>query len=206
MPCHSFLFFLTLLLAQAATVEARGLNVAFVIPTIRRSISVEPTSIPHFSSDWSNFDYIDDDEDLEIDTREYVKEEDPQEVKSQVGASLNAPTIEGGYADPIFVPAGSQLQLDEETVLGVLNACREEIGTVFGYSAENRGVGITGGVDFVEMDGPIVVLSLKGRFWHQRTTVLDRVSLYLQQRIPELIDVVIEDEWQLTDEANEQAS
>jgi hypothetical protein len=109
MPCHSFLFFLTLLLAQAATVEARGLNVAFVIPTIRRSISVEPTSIPHFSSDWSNFDYIDDDEDLEIDTREYVKEEDPQEVKSQVGASLNAPTIEGGYADPIFVPAGSQL-------------------------------------------------------------------------------------------------
>jgi hypothetical protein len=93
------------------------------------------------------------------------------------------------------VPAGSQLQLDEETVLGVLNACREEIGTVFGYSAENRGVGITGGVDFVGMDGPIVVLSLKGRFWHQRTTVLDRVSLYLQQRIPELIDVVIEDEW-----------
>jgi hypothetical protein len=87
-----------------------------------------------------------------------------------------------------------------------LNACREEIGTVFGYSAENRGVGITGGVDFVEMDGPIVVLSLKGRFWHQRYTVLDRVSLYLQQRIPELIDVVIEDEWQLTDEANEQAS
>jgi hypothetical protein len=211
MPSHSFSFFLTLLLALvlAADVEARGLtNVAFVSPTIRRSAHVEPTSsIPRFSSDWSNFDYIDDDEDLDsIDTREYAKEEDTQEAKAQVGASLDAPTIEGGIADPIFVPAGTQLQLDEETVLGVLNACREEIGTVFGYSAENRGVGITGGVDFVEMDGPIVVLSLKGRFWHQRTTVLDRVSLYLQQRIPELIDVVVEDEWQLTDEANEAAS
>ena len=45
--------------------------------------------------------------------------------------------------------------------MGVLSACREEIGTLFGYSAENRGVGITGGVDFVEMDGPVVVLSLK---------------------------------------------
>ena len=45
--------------------------------------------------------------------------------------------------------------------MGVLSACREEIGTLFGYSAENRGVGITGGVDFVEMDGLVVVLSLK---------------------------------------------
>jgi hypothetical protein len=33
--------------------------------------------------------------------------------------------------------------------------------------------------------------------------VLDRVGSYLQSRIPEIIDVVIEDEWQLTDEANE---
>ena len=207
MPSKSFSFFLTLLLARAADVEARGLtNVAFVSPTIRRSTIVEPTSIPRFSSDWSNFDYIDDEEDLEIDTTSYAKEADTQEEKAQVGASLAAPTIEGGIADPIFVPAGTQLDLDEETVLGVLNACREEIGTVFGYSAENRGVGITGGVDFVEMDGPTVVLRLKGRFWHQRYTVLDRVSLYLQQRIPEIIDVVIDDEYQLTDEANEKAA
>jgi len=98
---------------------------------------------------------------------------------------------------------GSQLELDEETVMGVLAACREELGTVFGYTAENRGVGITGGVDYVEMDGPTVVVRLKGRFWHERTTVLDRVSNYLMQRIPEIIDVSVEDEWQLTKEANE---
>jgi len=74
---------------------------------------------------------------------------------------------------------------------------------LFGYTAENRGVGITGGVDYVELDGPVVVLRLKGRFWHERTTVLNRVSNYLQQRIPEIIDVIVEDEWQLTNDANE---
>lgn len=98
---------------------------------------------------------------------------------------------------------GTNLELTLENVLGVLAACREEIGTMFGYSAENRGVGITGGVDFVDFDGPTVILRLKGRFWHQRTTVLDRVGAYIMGRIPELIDVVVEDEWQLTDEANE---
>lgn len=74
--------------------------------------------------------------------------------------------------------------------------------TMFGYQAENRGVGITGGVDFVELDGPTVVLHLKGRFWHQRPTVLNRVGSYLMSRIPEIVDVVVEDEWELTDEAN----
>lgn len=81
-------------------------------------------------------------------------------------------------------------------------ACRQEIGTMFGYQAENRGVGITGGVDFVELDGPTVVLRLKGRFWHQRPTVLKRVGAYLIARIPEIVDVVVDDEYELTDEAN----
>lgn len=58
-------------------------------------------------------------------------------------------------------------------------------------------------MDYVELDGPVVVLRLKGRFWHERTTVLNRVSNYIQQRIPEIIDVIVEDEWQLTNEANE---
>ena len=153
---------------------------------------------------------MDDDDDLlnddvVIDRREYAKEEDDQEVKAQVGATLDPPSIDEGSTafDPIFVPAGSTLEMDEETVMGVLNACREEIGTLFGYTAENRGVGITGGVDYVELDGPVVVLSLKGRFWHERTTVLERVANYLQQRIPEIIDVTVEDEWQLSQEANE---
>jgi hypothetical protein len=96
------------------------------------------------------------------------------------------------------------LDLTEENVLGLLAACREEIGTMFGYTEENRGVGITGGVDFVDFDGPSIILKLKGRFWHERKTVLDRVGAYLRARIPEIVDVMIDDEYQLTDEANEQ--
>ena len=76
---------------------------------------------------------------------------------------------------------------------------------MFGYQAENRGVGITGGVDFVELDGPTVVLHLKGRFWHQRPTVLSRVGAYLTARIPEIVDVIVADEYELTDEANDLA-
>ena len=106
---------------------------------------------------------------------------------------------------PSTLSLGSQLELSEENVLGVLAACREEIGTMFGYTAENRGVGITGGVDFVDFDGPTIVLRLKGRFWHERTTVLNRVAAYLVGRIPEVIDVTVEDEWQLTQEANDAA-
>lgn len=118
--------------------------------------------------------------------------------------TVEAPTVNSNY-EPISVPQGSQLALDEETVEGVLAACRAEIQTMFGYTAENRGVGITGAVDFVEMDGPIVTLTLKGRFWHQRTTVLDRIKSYIMGRIPEVIDVCVADEWELTDEANNAA-
>ena len=95
--------------------------------------------------------------------------------------------------------------MTEENVQAILAACRVEIGTMFGYSAENRGVGITGGVDFVDFDGPMIILKLKGRFWHQRPTVLDRVGAYIKGRIPEVVDVIVEDEWELTDEANDAA-
>jgi len=95
------------------------------------------------------------------------------------------------------------LELSEDTVLGVLAACRNELGTLFGYTAENRGVGITGGVDLVDLDGPTVIITLTGRFWHERTTVLQRVANYLQQRIPEIVNVTVDHPWQLTQEANE---
>ena len=153
------------------------------------------------SDEWGDFasvDDIDEDDDLYL---EYAKEEDTQEQKAAVG-SLSEPPEVDWFGDPIEVPVGSELALDEETVQGLLAACREEIGTMFGYSAENRGVGITGGVDLVEMDGPIVVLSLKGRFWHERSTVLSRVGAYLMGRCPEIIDVVVEDEWQVSEEAD----
>ena len=158
-------------------------------------------------STWDDFSYDDDDDLLDVGVdADFVAadENDDPVAKAMAGMSLDPPQV---YWDgqPIDVPQGSQLELSEENVQGVLAACREEIGTMFGYQAENRGVGITGGVDFVELDGPTVVLHLKGRFWHQRPTVLQRVGAYLMGRIPEIVDVVVEDEYELTDEANDAA-
>lgn len=41
-----------------------------------------------------------------------------------------------------------------------------------------------GEVELAEMDGPFVKISLRGRFWHERSVVLARVGNYLKQRIP----------------------
>eukprot|EP00550_Attheya_septentrionalis_P009234 CAMPEP_0198292102 /NCGR_PEP_ID=MMETSP1449-20131203/9877_1 /TAXON_ID=420275 /ORGANISM="Attheya septentrionalis, Strain CCMP2084" /LENGTH=187 /DNA_ID=CAMNT_0043990825 /DNA_START=93 /DNA_END=653 /DNA_ORIENTATION=+ len=182
------------------TMMLPGSSMAFSsAPSFLQKAQVTTNTKPRYMSDFSDFAYIDDDEDLDME--EYAEENDSQEYKAELGATRVAPEIEND-AEPIVVPQGSVLPLTVENVCGLLSACREEIGTMFGYSAENRGVGITGGVDFVELDGPMVVLRLKGRFWHQRPTVLTRVGAYLQSRIPEIIDVIIEDEYQLTDEAN----
>ncbi|KAL3716060.1 hypothetical protein ACJRO7_007776 [Eucalyptus globulus] len=54
-------------------------------------------------------------------------------------------------------------------------------------------------IELAELDGPFVKISLKGRFWHERSMVLARVGNYLKQRIPEILEVDIEDEKQLDD-------
>ncbi|KAE9590798.1 hypothetical protein Lal_00023378 [Lupinus albus] len=86
------------------------------------------------------------------------------------------------------------LDLTENNVRQVLVDAREELGQIFDTS-----VGMTGKVELVELDGPFVKISLKGRFWHKRSTVLARVANYMKQRIPEILEVDIEDEKQLDD-------
>ncbi|KAG6787931.1 hypothetical protein POTOM_003980 [Populus tomentosa] len=78
------------------------------------------------------------------------------------------------------------LDLTEENV--------KQLGQIFDTS-----VGITGQVELAELDGPFVVISLKGRFWHERSMVLARIGNYLKQRIPEILEVEIEDDKQLDD-------
>lgn len=116
----------------------------------------KPIIKTHLMSSWDDFSYDDDDELLDYGVDADFKaadENDDPVVKAMAGMALDAPEV---YWDgePIDVPVGSQLELSEENVQGVLAACRQEIGTMFGYQAENRGVGITGGVDFVDLDGP----------------------------------------------------
>ncbi|CAA7049447.1 unnamed protein product [Microthlaspi erraticum] len=57
----------------------------------------------------------------------------------------------------------------------------------------------TGQVELVELDGPFVKISLRGKFWHTRSMVLARIGNYLKQRIPEILEVEIEDEKQPDD-------
>ena len=89
--------------------------------------------------------------------------------------------------------------LTEENAIAVLDECMADLGTMFGSDPQSAKVGITGLVEFVELDGPILVVRLTGRFWHQRSRVVERVSSYVLERIPECVDVEVEDAAQLDD-------
>ncbi|KAG6496818.1 hypothetical protein ZIOFF_044690 [Zingiber officinale] len=86
----------------------------------------------------------------------------------------------------------SPLDLTEENIRQVLVDARSEASicppNAFGQLFD-ASVGITGEVDLAELDGPFVKIRLKGRFWHKRSTVLDRISNYLKNRIPEILEV-----------------
>ncbi|XP_050218416.1 uncharacterized protein LOC126669116 [Mercurialis annua] len=86
------------------------------------------------------------------------------------------------------------LDLTEDNVRQVLADARTEFGQLFDTS-----INITGQAELAELDGPFVKISLKGRFWHERSLVLARLGNYLKQRIPEIVEVEIEDEKQLDD-------
>ncbi|KAG0467978.1 hypothetical protein HPP92_017306 [Vanilla planifolia] len=87
-----------------------------------------------------------------------------------------------------------QLDLTENNVKQVLEDARAELAQIFDTS-----VGITGEAHLAEVDGPFVKLRLQGRFWHKRETVLARLANYLKSRIPDVLEVDIEDEKQLDD-------
>ncbi|KAM3258254.1 hypothetical protein ACQJBY_050169 [Aegilops geniculata] len=88
----------------------------------------------------------------------------------------------------------ASLDLTEDNVRQAIVDAKAELAQLFDTS-----VGITGQVDLAELDGPFVKLRLKGKFWHTRATVVARIGNYLKNRIPEILEVEIEDEEQLDD-------
>ncbi|CAN4117623.1 unnamed protein product [Withania somnifera] len=88
----------------------------------------------------------------------------------------------------------SPLDLNEDNIIQVLEDAKTELAQLFDTS-----VGITGKAELAEVDGPYVKLRLSGKFWHKRSTVVARLGNYLKQRIPEILEVDIEDEKQLDD-------
>jgi hypothetical protein len=84
------------------------------------------------------------------------------------------------------------LELCEENAVIVIDEVKEELGTIFGYDPKSREVGITGHIEFVECDGPTIRVKLGGRFWHATDTVMMRVESFVRQRIPEVMEVVLD--------------
>jgi hypothetical protein len=70
---------------------------------------------------------------------------------------------------------------------------------MFGCHKRASDIGITGTLDFVELAGPEVTLSLKGKFWHRRETVLGRAAMWLHACMPEIVQVNVSDMEELKD-------
>ena len=93
------------------------------------------------------------------------------------------------------------LPLDEDTIVQCLDEFIDsDYGkTMFGKHDSPAAVGITGEIDFHSLDGPEVKLSLSGKFWHKRSTVLGRAAMYLNARIPELTSIFVSSPSELED-------
>lgn len=93
------------------------------------------------------------------------------------------------------------MPLDEDNVELVLQELVEsDYGqSMFGVHDMPAAHGITGMIDFVEISGPEVILRLSGAFWHRRETVLGRAAMYLNARIPEIVEVNVADATELED-------
>jgi len=91
--------------------------------------------------------------------------------------------------------------LDEDNVRQCLEEFVEsEYGKqMFGCHERPSSIGVTGSVDLVEVSGPEVTLTLDGKFWHRRDTVLGRAAMWLNARMPEITDVMVADQEELKD-------
>ena len=93
------------------------------------------------------------------------------------------------------------MHLDEDNVQDCLEEfINSEYGwQMFGCHDRAASIGITGTLEFVELCGPQVTLSLDGAFWHRRETVLGRAAVWLNARMPEIANVEVADLEELRD-------
>jgi hypothetical protein len=121
-------------------------------------------------------------------------------LKSRTPAfsALKANTYDQWRDDAV---APGPLPLDEENV----EWCLQELidsdygKQMFGVHDLPAAHQITGMIEFVELDGPEVVVSLSGSFWHRRETVLGRAAMWLNACMPEITDVRVENLEELED-------
>ena len=87
----------------------------------------------------------------------------------------------------------ASLECTEVNARSVIAEFTSLASSMFGEHEQCARVGITGELSFVDLDGPVVLVALRGRFWHRRETVLRNARAYLMQQIPELADVELAD-------------
>ena len=132
------------------------LTSSFLLPP--PAFSSPPTSLSAPSPLRSSFDGFTDASDLPSEKPEgegpleinWAGENDDPFDKASVGLTVPPPVI-NFPAEPYYTALGETVEYDEDNVLALLAACRTAIPTLFGYTAENRGVGITGSVDYVSL-------------------------------------------------------
>uniref|UniRef100_A0A7S2D952 Uncharacterized protein n=1 Tax=Octactis speculum TaxID=3111310 RepID=A0A7S2D952_9STRA len=107
------------------------------------------------------------------------------------------------YDDFCSSGLSDNIHLAEEHVIACLDEfVMSDYGqTMFGCHPMPQSVGITGEITFEGLDGPVVELGLKGLFWHKRATVLGKAAIYLNARMPEIIEVNVGNLEDLEDES-----
>jgi hypothetical protein len=106
-----------------------------------------------------------------------------------------ADDADGAYDDGLDDAA----VLTTDNVAATLHDFEQAAVSMFGCHKEAASVGISGRVELHSLDGPVVLLSLYGRFWHRRETVLANAAAFLRRRIPEIADVDVADPDDLVD-------
>jgi hypothetical protein len=93
------------------------------------------------------------------------------------------------------------MPFDESNVQGCLKELIDsDYGKqMFGCHELPASHGISGHLEFIEVAGPEVILSLSGKFWHRRETVLGRAAVWLNARMPEIVQVRVDDLEELED-------
>ena len=119
--------------------------------------------------------------------------------KSGASSSVRLYNTYDDFRDTAAVP--QILPLSEENVISCLQEfVWSDYGSqMFGCHERAASIGITGCLDFVEIDGPEVILKLSGAFWHRRDTVLGRAAMWLNACIPEIVHVNVADAEELQD-------
>ena len=117
------------------------------------------------------------------------------------GRQRRIPRLHNVYDDWRADASVDTMHLEEENV----QFCLQELidsdygQQMFGCNERAASIGITGSIEFAELCGPEVTLSLQGAFWHKRSHVLGRAAMWLNARMPEIVDVIVADYDELND-------